>query len=64
MVTPSREAAQTSASITSNRELGREVSVALLRVRTGPECPEGNLRELTLDSKPDCEIAILQKALT
>ena len=25
----------------------------MLRVRTGPECPEGNLRELTLDSNPN-----------
>ena len=34
--------------------LGREAWAALLRVRTGPECPEGNLRELTWASKPDC----------
>ena len=27
--------------------LGREVRAALIRVRTGPECPEGTLRELT-----------------
>ena len=27
--------------------LNREVQAALLKVRTGPECPEGNLRELT-----------------
>ena len=27
--------------------LGREARAALLRVRTGPECPEGNLKELT-----------------
>ena len=47
MVTPSREAVQTPASTTSKRALGREVCGALLRVRTGPECPEGNLRELT-----------------
>ena len=47
MVTPSGEAAQTSASTTRKWPLGREVQVALLRVRTGPECPEGNLRELT-----------------
>ena len=26
--------------------LDKEVQAALLRVRTGPECPEGNLREL------------------
>ena len=42
----------------------REVQVALLKVRTGLECPEGNLRELTSNTKPDCEIAILRKALT
>ena len=29
------------------RGLGREGWAALFRVRTGPECPEGNLRELT-----------------
>ena len=29
------------------RGLGREVQAALLGVRTGPECPKGNLRELT-----------------
>ena len=63
-VTPSREAAQTPASTTSKQGLGREVRAALLRVRTGPECPEGNLRELTRDSKPDCEIATKRKALT
>ena len=38
------------------RGLGREAPAALLRVRTGPECPEGNLRELTWASKPDCGI--------
>ena len=27
--------------------LGREVWAALLRVKTEPECPEGNLSELT-----------------
>ena len=58
-----REAAQTSASATSKRRLGREAWAALLRVRTGPECPEGNLRELTWASKPDCGIATTQKAL-
>ena len=47
MVTPSAEAAQTPASATSKRGLDREVWAALLRVRTGPECPEGNLREVT-----------------
>ena len=44
---PSGEAVQMSASTTSKRGLGREAWAALLRVRTGPECPEGNLRELT-----------------
>ena len=47
MVTPSREAAQTTSSATSKPGLGREALAALLRVRTGHECPEGNLRELT-----------------
>ena len=47
MVTPSREAAQTPASATSKWELGREAWSALLRVRTGPEFPKDNLRELT-----------------
>ena len=47
MVTPSGEAAQTPASPTSKGGLGREARAALLRVRTGPECPKGNLRELT-----------------
>ena len=44
---PSGEAAQMPASATSKRGLGREARAALLRVRTGPECPEGNLREIT-----------------
>ena len=46
MVTPSREAAQTLAPTTSKQGQDREAPAALLRVRTGPECPEGNLREL------------------
>ena len=46
------------ASPTSKRGLDREAQAALLRVRTGPECPEGNLRELTRESNPDCGIAI------
>ena len=62
--TPSGEAAQTLASATSKRGPNRKVRAALLRVRTGPEGPEGNLRELTRDSKSDCGIAILRKALT
>ena len=61
---PSREAAQRTASGTSKQGLGREVQAALLRVRTGPECPEGNLKELTCASKPDRGIATTQKALT
>ena len=31
--------------------------MALLRVRTGPECPEGNLRALTRASNLNCGIA-------
>ena len=54
---PSGEAAQMPAPATSKQGLGREAWAALLRVRTRPECPEGNLRELTWDSKPDCGIA-------
>ena len=61
---PSEEAAQTPAFATSKRGLGREAWAALLRVRTGPECPEGNPRELTRDSKLDCGISTPQKALT
>ena len=38
-VTP--QAVQTPASTTSKRGLGRKAHAALLRVRTGPECPEG-----------------------
>ena len=29
----------------------------MLRVRTGPECPEGNRRELMRDSNLNCGIA-------
>ena len=54
---PSGEAVQMPASATSKRGLGREVLAALLRGKTGPECPEGNLRELTWASKPDFGIA-------
>ena len=45
--TPSGKVAQTFTSITSKLGLNREVWAALLRVRTRPECPEDNLRELT-----------------
>ena len=62
--TSSGAAAQTLSSPTSKWVLDREPRAALLRVRTGPECPEGNLRELACDSNPDCGIAIPQKALT
>ena len=61
---PSREAAQMPAPATKKRGLGREAWAALLRVRTGPESPQGNLRELTWDSKPDCGITTTQKLLT
>ena len=44
---PSKEAVQTPASANSKWGLGREARAALLRIRTGPECPKGNLRELT-----------------
>ena len=41
MATPSGEVAQTLASTTSKWGLNREERAALLRVRTGLECPEG-----------------------
>ena len=47
MATPSRKAVQTLTSTTSKQGMDREARAALLRVRTKPECPEGNLRELT-----------------
>ena len=47
MATLSREVAQTLTSVPSKQELNREARAALLRVRNRPECPEGNLRELT-----------------
>ena len=49
---------------TSKQGMGREAWAALLRVKTGPECPKGNLRELTWANKADCGIATKQKALT
>ena len=57
MATPSGEAVQMLASATGKPGLDREARAALLRVRTRPECPESNLRELTWASKPDCGIA-------
>ena len=56
---PGREAAQMPAPTTSKRGLGREAPAALLRVKTRPECPEGNLWELTWDSKSDCGVTTL-----
>ena len=47
MVTPRREAVQTPASAIGKWGLGRELRAALFGVRTRPECPKGNLRELT-----------------
>ena len=44
--TPSREVAQMLVSTTSKWRVNREAQAALLRVRTRPECPEDNLREL------------------
>ena len=46
MATPSGEAAQRLVSATSKWGKDREEQAALLRIRTGPESPEGNLREL------------------
>ena len=63
MVTTSGEAVQTPTSATSKLGLSREAWAALLRIRTRPECPEGNLRELTWDSQ-DFGVATRQKALT
>ena len=47
--TANREVAQTLMSSISERGLDREAWAAssVLRVRTGSECPEDNLRELT-----------------
>ena len=44
---PNGKAVQRPAPSTSKQGLGREARATLLRVRTRPECPEGNLRELT-----------------
>ena len=52
------------ASDTSKWGQGREAWDALLRVRNEPECPEGNLRELTWASKAECGIATTGKAQT
>ena len=57
MATPSGEAAQRLASAISKQGLDREAPAALLKVRPGPDCPEGNLKELRGESNPDCGIA-------
>ena len=44
--TPIGATAQRPASPTSKWGRDREEQAALLKIRTGPECPEGNLREL------------------
>ena len=54
---PSGDVTQMPSPATSKWGLGREAWAALFRVRTGPKCPKGNLRELTWASKPDCGIA-------
>ena len=48
----------------SKRGRDKEEHAALLKVRTGPECPEGSLRELAWDSNPDCGKLIWEKVLT
>ena len=45
------------ASTTSKWGQNGEELVALLRVRTGPESPEGNWGEITRDSNLNCGIA-------
>jgi len=55
--TPRGEVAQTLVSVTSKWGLNREAWAALHRVRTRPECPEGNVRELTWFRNPNCGIA-------
>ena len=64
MVTPPAVVVQSPAPATRKWGLGMEARAALLRARTGPECPEGNLSELTWASKPDCGIATTRKVLT
>ena len=44
--TPSRKVPQTISSATSKWGLNGEERAALLRVRTRPECPDGNQKEL------------------
>ena len=47
MATSSREVAQKLASATSKQGMNSEEQAALLRERTRPEYPEGNLKEVT-----------------
>ena len=56
MATPNGEVAQMPAAATSKLGLNREAQAALLRVGTGPECPEDNLWDLTWDSNPNSGI--------
>ena len=44
---PRGEVVQMPAFALSKGRLDWETGTALLRVRNGPECPEGNLRKLT-----------------
>ena len=44
---PEKYPRQTLACTDIKQGLNREAWASLLRVRTGHECPEGNLRELT-----------------
>ena len=53
MSTPSREALQILTLATGKQGLDKEAQAALLRVRTEPTCPEGNLRELTWKESHD-----------
>ena len=48
---PTGEAAQTASPATGKWGLGREARAAVLTVRIWPECPKGNLSELTWASK-------------
>ena len=45
--TPNGEVAQKFLLATCKQGLNRQAWTALLRVRTRPECPEDNLRDLT-----------------
>ena len=55
--TPSRKVPQTPASATSKWGRNGEERAALLRVRTGPECPEDNRREFLWVTNLNCGIA-------